>query len=150
MEKLKSKTEIFPYSKGARHQIVKHLLMFTGLLLVGIGGLGVIIPGLPTTIFLILAAGCFSKSSPRLHQRLVENPIFGPIILNWQETRSMPRKAKRYALAMMVLAGAVSFVTITNLAVKILVIGLLLFPIVFVLRLPVTESIVSVRKSNLF
>ena len=69
-----------------------------GLFFVGLAALGVALPGLPTTPFLLLAAGCFAKSSPHLHRWLLASPLFGPIIHNWQEHRAIPRRARRLGL----------------------------------------------------
>ncbi|MEO1199753.1 MAG: YbaN family protein [Pseudomonadota bacterium] len=68
-----------------------------GLGLTGIGLVGTVLPVLPTTIFLILAAGCFARSSPRLEAWLIDHPVLGPPIIGWRETGAIPRPAKRAA-----------------------------------------------------
>ncbi len=65
-----------------------------GFLSLIIGILGVILPLLPTTPFILLAAALFAKSSTRLYNYLAENKYFGPIIISWQETRTVPPRAK--------------------------------------------------------
>ena len=72
-----------------------------GLMAVGLGILGLALPLLPTTPFMLLAAGCFAKSSPRLHGWLIHHRIFGPAIRNWQVNRAISTKAKRMALTAM-------------------------------------------------
>ena len=58
----------------------KALLTLAGGIALGLGLLGVVLPGLPTTPFVLLAAACFAKASPRLHQRIVANPLLGPMV----------------------------------------------------------------------
>ncbi len=65
-----------------------------GLLLVGIGLVGMFVPLLPTTDFLILALPCFARSSPRLELWLLRHPRFGPALLAWRERGAVPRHAK--------------------------------------------------------
>jgi uncharacterized membrane protein YbaN (DUF454 family) len=78
---------------------VRLLLVAVGVLCVGLGALGVVTPVLPTTPFLLLAAACFARASPRLYQRLLANATFGPLIRDWREQRAIPRRAKRMAIA---------------------------------------------------
>jgi uncharacterized membrane protein YbaN (DUF454 family) len=81
---------------------VRLLLVAVGLLCVGIGALGVVTPVLPTTPFLLVAAACFARASPRFYQRLLANPTFGPLIRDWREQRAIPRRAKLTAIAAIV------------------------------------------------
>lgn len=120
---------------------VKYLLIFAGLVLVAIGIIGILLPGLPTTIFLIAAAVCFAKSSPRLHNWLLSHRWFGPIIHNWHETRSIPRNAKRVALLMMGLACIYTAIVLDSWFVIALVFAVMILPAVFVYRLPLSEEV---------
>jgi uncharacterized membrane protein YbaN (DUF454 family) len=80
---------------------MRTLWLTAGLLALGLGLLGVVLPVLPTTPFLLVAAGCFAKSSPRLHGWLLAHPTFGPPIRNWEENGAISRKAKRFAVISM-------------------------------------------------
>ena len=85
----------------------RHLLAVCGFILVGIGALGVVLPVLPTTPFLIAAAACFSRCSPRFEAWLVNHPAFGPSVQAWRRHRAIPKKAKLLAVTAMLLSYAV-------------------------------------------
>lgn len=84
-----------------------------GIASVGLGWLGVFIPGLPTTIFLIIASYCFARSCPWLEDRLLRIPLFAPYMKVLDEGRGMSRKAVVSALvsmwSMVALSGAILF-----------------------------------------
>lgn len=80
-----------------------------GLTATGLGLIGVVLPLMPTTVFLLVAAYAFARSSPRLHGWLTEHPRFGPVILDWHEHGSIDRKAKLMAVAVMALTLLVSW-----------------------------------------
>ena len=61
---------------------------------VGLGTIGALVPLMPTTIFLILAAGCFARSSPRLEARLLHHPHLGSSLRAWRADHAIPRKGK--------------------------------------------------------
>ncbi len=68
-----------------------------GLVFVALGIIGAILPLMPTTIFLILAAACFARSSPRLERWLLEHARFGPALRAWRAERAIPPRAKAAA-----------------------------------------------------
>ena len=77
---------------------VRALLIALGWIFVVIGLIGVVLPLLPTTPFLILAAACFARGSERFYRWLLSSRLFGPVIREWRQTRSVPPRAKRTAL----------------------------------------------------
>ena len=79
-----------------------------GLLALVLGGIGVVLPLLPTTPFVLLAGWCFARSSPRLHALLHRSELFGPILRDWEQRRCIPRRARILALASMALVGGAS------------------------------------------
>lgn len=108
-----------------------------GSLLVGVGGIGIFIPGLPTTPFLLLAAALYVKGSPRLHQWLTEHRLFGPLIRDYQLKRALPLKVKLFAVSMvLIMVGLSVFLFIPLLPIKILVAVLGLIGIGVVLSIP--------------
>jgi uncharacterized membrane protein YbaN (DUF454 family) len=122
---------------GKRSKVL--LLKMTGLLFVGLAILGVVLPILPTTPFLLVAAACFAKSSPEMQKRLLANKTFGPLIHDWQQHRSIPRKAKRIALLTIVLSVCWSGFMLQSLWLSLLVAGLVTGPFIFLWRLPITR-----------
>ncbi|MFN3992957.1 MAG: YbaN family protein [Tabrizicola flagellatus] len=89
---------------------MRGLWLLAGFLFLGLGLLGVVLPVLPTTPFLLLAAGCFAKSSPRLHRWLLAHPTFGPPIRNWEENGAISRPAKRVAVGSMAAVFGLSLI----------------------------------------
>ena len=84
-----------------------------------LGLIGIFLPLIPTTPFVLLAALCFSKGSPRLHDWLIHQPTFGPLILNWEQYGSISRSAKIAAtVSMMVLFPVTLVVVNVGLAIK--------------------------------
>jgi uncharacterized membrane protein YbaN (DUF454 family) len=89
--------------------VTRWLLRALGVLFVGLGIVGAFLPLMPTTIFLILAAGCFARSSPKLDAWLMNHPRFGPVLRAWREHGAVPRRAKVMACAGMLTGFAVFF-----------------------------------------
>lgn len=78
-------------------------LVLAGHGFVGLGTIGAFVPVMPTTIFFILAAACYARGNPHLHQRLLAHPRFGPALRDWEERRAMSVRAKALAVTMIVL-----------------------------------------------
>ncbi len=72
----------------------------------GLGVVGIVLPLLPTTPLVLLAAACFGRGSPRLRTWLIEHPRLGPSIHDWERHRAIPRRAKRAAIIAM--AGCIA------------------------------------------
>lgn len=89
---------------------MKLVWLLLGCLAVALGVIGIFLPLLPTTPFMILAAACFAKSSDRLHGWLLGHRMFGPMIRDWQAHGAIPRRGKRAALIAMTLAFGLSLV----------------------------------------
>jgi len=116
------------------------LLKIAGIFFVALAFIGAFLPLLPTTPFLLVAAACFAKSSPRMHKMLLANKVFGPMIYHWQQSRSIPKRAKVMALCSMVLAVLWSGYILPTLWLKILVVALVVWPFVFIWRLPIADG----------
>lgn len=74
------------------------LLRAVGFLCLAVGGVGLFVPILPTTPFVLIAAGCFAASSPKLYKWLLATRHFGPFIENYRSGTGVPRRVKRDAL----------------------------------------------------
>jgi len=88
--------------------LLRPLFLVAGVVLTVVGVIGLVTPGWPGTIFLILAAGCFARSSPKLEAWLLGHPRLGPSVVAWRENGAIPRKIKYIAIGSMV----VSFVIV--------------------------------------
>ncbi|MGB3391565.1 MAG: YbaN family protein [Pseudaminobacter sp.] len=78
---------------------MRGIYLAIGLLFVALGFIGVFLPVLPTTPFLILAVACFARSSHRLESWLLNHPRFGPALQDWRERGAISPKAKLMSLA---------------------------------------------------
>jgi uncharacterized membrane protein YbaN (DUF454 family) len=77
--------------------MARWLYLALGIVFTGLGIVGAFLPLLPTTVFLILAAGCFARSSPRLEAWILGHPRFGPLVSNWRAHGVIPPRAKALA-----------------------------------------------------
>ena len=80
-------------------RISRWLWLAAGWVAVGVGSIGIVVPGLPTTVFFIIAAACFSRSSPRFEQWVLTRPGIGPMVRDYRAGLGMPRRAKVAAIA---------------------------------------------------
>ena len=90
-----------PACPPARSRLARWLLAGLGTACVGLGALGVFLPGLPTTVFLIAATWCFARSCPWLEERLVRVPLFAPFLGFLEPGATMPRRTVTKALVVM-------------------------------------------------
>jgi len=84
-------------SRTPRHRLSRAAWLGLGLVFVALGFIGALLPLMPTTIFLILAAGCFARSSPRLEAWLLDHPRFGATLVAWRRDGAIPTRAKWFA-----------------------------------------------------
>ncbi|MGM0565881.1 MAG: YbaN family protein [Bacteroidota bacterium] len=104
--------------------MVKALLIIAGSISLGLGVLGIFVPGLPTTSFLLLTAYLWARSSDKLYNKLLNNKYLGPYILEFRKNKGMTLKQKIYANSMMwTMIGLSTYFFIENRTVDYIVIG---------------------------
>jgi uncharacterized protein len=95
-----SPQQIITFSKKSkRHKVVRALLLMVGTISLVLGAIGIVLPILPTTPFLLLSSACYLRSSERMHKWLLGNRWFGEYIRNYQAGKGIPLKTKIVAMA---------------------------------------------------
>ncbi|MEZ5063312.1 MAG: YbaN family protein [bacterium] len=120
---------------------VRALLIVVGWIFVALGVAGIFLPLVPTTPFLLVAAACFARGSERFYVWLLSNPTLGPVLREWRQHRTVPRRARVTAqILILVTFGSTIAFFAPSTAVRVLlgVMGSVAF--VFVSRLPVTRE----------
>tara|TARA_B100000941_G_scaffold192792_1_gene139563 strand:+ start:3745 stop:4152 length:408 start_codon:yes stop_codon:yes gene_type:complete len=112
--------------KKSKYLIIRILLIILGSIFVAIGAIGILVPGLPTTPFMILAAACYIRSSNKLYNWLIKNKLFGKHIKNIREGKGIPIKVKIFAQVMMttfIFLAIIPFspISVPNLFIKIII-----------------------------
>jgi len=113
--------------------------LIAGVLFTVLAVVGVVLPLVPTTPFLLLAAACFARSSPRLYRWLLSNRTFGPYIRQWRRDRTIPQAAKHRAYFVIVVVFATSIALVGAPWPRALLVVLGLALLVFLARLPTAE-----------
>ena len=126
-------------------KVSKYFLIILGWLCVGLAFIGAIVPGIPTTIFLIIALWAFAKSSKKLHTWLLSHSKFGPILKNWQSHKVVPKKAKILMVVLQIIAVIILYFTTKSMPLSIVLSIILIFVSWYVISLP---SSVEIAKSE--
>jgi uncharacterized membrane protein YbaN (DUF454 family) len=122
-------------------RILKALLIAGGTLSVALGVIGIFLPLMPTTVFLLLAAACYARSSERFYQKLVNHRYLGAYIRNSREGRGMRRRDKVVTLALLWLSiGATMIWTTDALWLRLLLAAIAVGVTVHVARIPVFRA----------
>mmetsp|Transcript_24683 Transcript_24683/g.54559 ORF Transcript_24683/g.54559 Transcript_24683/m.54559 type:complete len:200 (-) Transcript_24683:157-756(-) len=134
-----------PITPQHRRLSVRAVWFTVGILSLALGGAGIVLPGLPTTPFVLLSAYCFARSSDRFLSWLSNSRIFGPIIKEWKDHRALPsRRVKIVALSVALLCFAASIVYFALFSpwwwAAIILGAICLGVCIFLLRLPVVTD----------
>ncbi|MBM3986012.1 MAG: DUF454 domain-containing protein [Planctomycetes bacterium] len=118
----------------------QRLFVVLGCVCFGLGVIGAVVPLLPTTPFLLLAAACWARSSRRFHDWLLRHRVFGPTLRAWEQHRALPPGVKPRAIALLVLVlGTSAWFFVPDPVARALVGGCGLVLAAFLARLPVRE-----------
>jgi uncharacterized membrane protein YbaN (DUF454 family) len=116
-----------PESELHPSMLVRVALWVVGSLALVLGVIGVFLPGLPTTPFVLVAAACYARASEPFYRWLIANPTFGPLIIEWRRHHSIPYRIKVIAITTMSLTICASIWTLSAmpwLQILLAVIGL--------------------------
>ena len=129
-------------AKESNNLFIKILWISLGSFFVALAALGVALPGIPTTPFLILAAACYIRSSQKLYDWLISNKTFGPYLKDYREGKGIPKKAKILAISMIILfVGSSVIFGIEDQILKIAVGALGLTGLLYVIfKVPVAKD----------
>lgn len=117
------------------------MLKLVGYFFVILAFIGIILPLLPTTPFLLIAAMCFAKSSPELHEKLLNHKIFGPPLRDWDERRCIQCKIKLLAISSVVFFTGISVLfVINNIPMKLFGFAVILVAVGVILRIPTCKT----------
>ena len=117
--------------------LMKKIILITiGWLCVGLAFVGTFVPGIPTTIFLIIALWAFAQSSKKFHSWLLNHKRFGPILQNWESHKVVPRKAKILMVILQISAVIIFHYSLQNIYLTAILIITLVFVARYVLSLP--------------
>ena len=126
--------------------IKKYLWMALGFLSLGMAYIGVVVPGIPFSIFLVFAAYCFAKSSPRMHAWIYNHKYFGPFLTNWTEKKVFPQKMKYMMVVVMSSSAALLWFTTGNIKATLWSAGFMALVAVWAWRFPSSVAEYEKRK----
>jgi uncharacterized membrane protein YbaN (DUF454 family) len=134
---------------GVRTGPTRWLLLGVGWACVALGAIGIVVPGLPTTGFFVLAASCFARSSPRFEAWVLGLPGIGPMVADFRDGLGMPRRAKVLAIGSVVVAVGLSAALALDGVARLVVVALGVVGVWFVgWRIPTRESVLAERRSH--
>jgi len=121
-------------------RLVRGIYLAVGFAALILGAVGIVLPVLPTTPFVLLAAACFARSSKRFHDMLLANRIAGPIIREWVEHRSIHRRVKCWVYVLLALSFGTSILVMPSVGYQVMLAVLGTILTLFVWRIPVRDT----------
>lgn len=123
-------------------ELKRFLLVTIGLIFVALGTIGIFIPGLPTTIFMILAAYCFIKSSDKLYKWVIENKFVGDKVRHFMETKTIPLRGKIHSISAMWIAVVLSIIFLkVSIVIKFIIAIAAISGTIVILSYPTSKEI---------
>ena len=123
-----------------KNRLTKYLLIAAGWVSFALGVIGIVLPLLPTTPFMLLAAACFANSSPRFHTWLMNHKYFGPIIRNFQEGKGIPRRVRNNTIILIWIMMSISMLVVAKLWSTVLLVTIGTIVSIYLLQLPTFED----------
>jgi uncharacterized membrane protein YbaN (DUF454 family) len=124
-------------NRKKRHRITKTLFLVAGTICVALAAIGIVLPILPTTPFLLLAAACYFRGSEKMYHWLISNRVFGEYIRNYREGKGIPLKTKIIAVTFLWLAIVYSaFFVVNILAVRLVLLVVAIAVSTHIIRIP--------------
>lgn len=121
--------------------LLKYLFVTLGSIFLGLGVIGVFVPVLPTTPFLLLSAAFYVRSSRRMYRWLLNHKIFGKFIMDFRESRSISLRNKLISISTMMLMLLLSvFVFVDELYTKLIILVLGIIGFAVILSFPTTKK----------
>jgi len=105
--------------------VARYLLLLFAVLCLVLGVIGIFVPGLPTTVFILMAGWAAARSSPRFHNWLENHRLFGPMLRDWRKHGAVSRRAKLMATVMMTASAVILFLTIQRMWIAELITGVM-------------------------
>lgn len=122
--------------------MVRSILMICGILSLTLAFIGMFFPLLPTVPLVLLSSFLFSRSSTRFHRWLLNNRFFGPMVRDWEETKSMSRKAKVISILTFTLSVGVSAIFFVNHPLlRFILVMIAIGVITYIIRIPVKKGL---------
>jgi len=111
-----------------------------GHVFVGVGLLGTVVPLLPTTVFVLLAAASYARGSDRFYVYLMDHRVFGRLIRDWNQHRAMSAVAKRWAIGSVLISITASTIAVDRIWLRVLLVVIAVFVIARLIRVPIRED----------
>lgn len=135
-------SNVNPAKRGDYGNRVKRGFYFVfGTIFLTFGGVGVFLPVLPTTPFLLISAACYYKSSERMHRWMLNNRWFGHYLKNYAEGKRISLKAKLFTISLLWLFITYSiFFAVSNIAVQLILLSIAFGVTIHLIRLPTLKE----------
>ncbi len=128
------------YLKKISSHITKPMWNIAGSIFVAIGVIGIFVPLLPTTVFLLLATACYNNGSERFHNWLINNKLLGPYISNFKEKKGIPLTVKIRTIALLWITIGISIYVVNLLHVTIILLAVAVGVTLFLLTRKTLKS----------
>jgi uncharacterized membrane protein YbaN (DUF454 family) len=135
-------------STGIKDKLKKTGFTILGTTFLAVGTIGIVLPILPTTPFLLLAAACYLKGSTRMHNWLLNNKVFGAYIRNYREGRGMTMRAKMFTLTLLWVTIACSAFVVSMLIVQVILLVVCIGVTAHLLKIPTYRPTTAANQTS--